>query len=226
MRRVFTASSGFACGLLLLSGCAHTPLKEQGNAQLLFERACEPGRQLKSASGQLWIQASSPEASGKFPASAKAVVPGQLDMEVTNLLGGTEAHIRVRGNVFELNVPKEPERSRRGQDHWGGIPLRWATDLFIGRVPCPPAGAKTKLEADGADGLVAEYEGERFVYRFREYAGKAWPERLEWVDTATGRAVKFEFFNPEPETRSPLQWEAISELGQVKTRWRSRTHQP
>jgi hypothetical protein len=69
--------------------------------------------------------------------------------------------------------------------------------------------------------LVVETGEEKFIYSFRSWGGKAWPEKLHWERNG-GAGVDFKFDDPEDKTASPRKWEAKSVQGEVKVRWRDR----
>jgi hypothetical protein len=217
---------------LLLAGCSAKAIRPDQDPADLLAQACKPGLDVVSARGSVWLKAKSKEASGQFPANVKAS-PENLDLEVTNLIGGTEAFIQVRGKKYEIRVPgkskKEKARVEKGANSWGGIPLRWADALFLGRIPCPNAAqlkdAKLLIEENGQLTIetpaTLDFEAERFVYRFRKWAGAPWAESLHWERKGTNPlAVKFGFDQPDDKTGSPLKWEAESAQGEVKIRWK------
>ncbi len=233
MNRILSVVSAVAL-LSFFAGCAHRPVTKDADPQSLFQDACGPGRQIESIAGSVWLKAQSKEASGQFPAAIDVRAPAHLRMEVTNLIGGTEAVITVKNDRYEVKSPKKSVREEKGEHSWGGIPLRWATELFLGRVPCPPSTAKGgewayqiddqgRLEATLAKASVRG-ERERFLYSFRSWEGRPWAEALVWEKTGGGEPinVEFRFDDPEEKTRSPRKWEAKSPLGEVKVRWRDR----
>ena len=150
-------------------------MKTGYNAQDLFRYACTPGKDVTSAKGHLWIKALSKEASGQFPADAIATSPDQLKLEITNILGGTEALILVDGDHYEIKGGKgQKETKEQGYGSWGGIPLRWAATLFLGKIPCPDPDKKWKMSTSLDGDLVVESGGpeafapERFTYSFQD----------------------------------------------------------
>jgi hypothetical protein len=221
-------------GFALLSGCAHTPATGKGSLQskiepkALLTQACLPGQTVLRASGVAWMKAKSSDASGQFPASIDAQAPGHLKLEVQQPLGGTAAILTIDGSDLRIDVPGKPERNRRERDTWAGIPLRWATDLFLGKVPCPDTKqiSQASLSIDAEDQLVVSLPADtsgypsRFIYRFDEKEGRYWARFLHWESGPAG--VDFEFDDPESETLSPLKWQAKSRRGEVKIRWRDR----
>jgi hypothetical protein len=215
--------------LLWIAGCAHAPAGRNEDPQVLLGHACEPGSEVAGVKGSVWLKAKSREASGQFPAVVEAAGRDKLTMEVTNLVGGTEATIRVVGGKYSVEIPKK--KGAKGQGSWGGIPLHWATDLFLGRIPCPPesslADARKRVSEDGE--LTVETAGalgkepEVFAYRFRKWEGRPWPESLRWERKGTTPlTVEFRFDDPEDGTHSPRKWEARSQRGEVKVRWKDR----
>lgn len=214
-----------------LSGCAHAPAGRDADPRALLHQACLPGSKVVSAKGHIWMKAASKDASGKFPANVEAKAPGSLRMEATNLLGGTEAIITVDGQEYSVQVPKQAGRSEKGSRAWAGIPLEWATDLFLGRIPCPASASERELTltktAEG-DLLVEmpaslDRDAQLFRYRFGWVEGKPWPQSLHWErKSLPPLSVDFKFHDPEDKTLSPTRWEAKSAQGEVKVSWRER----
>lgn len=121
---------------------------------------------------------------------------------------------------YNVEVPGHPEKNRTGQESWGGIPLVWATDLFLGKVPCPSPEDRSKIkigQTTTGDLMVADAD-EVFVYHFNP--GSTWPETVHWKKGVV--TVDFRFDEIDPKTNSPMKWEAVSADGEVKTRWRDR----
>ena len=194
-------------------------------------KVCAIGATNHEVKGTAQLLAKSHDASGQFPAFIKASAatadhPAQLKLEVQKPFGGAFAILTINGTEYKIEVPKHPEKSRSGQDSWGGIPLVWATDLFLGKVPCPSSAdlAHAKIGRDAAGDLLVALPSEQFIYHF--HAGSAgsqepeWPETLRW--TKGELVVDFRFDEIDPHTHSPLKWEATSARGEVKTRWRDR----
>ncbi len=218
-----------------LGACSTVPAKFRADPAHLLERACSPGAGLSGAKGSVWMKAASREASGQFPADVDAQSGRTLRLEVTNLLGGIEALISVSPDRYDIEVPGKKDRKavrQSGEGSWGGIPLIWAPDLFLGRIPCPTpeqlSTASRRVDESGA--LVLETRpslqgaAERFEYRFRDHAGDRWPEGLVWERLGPlGHRVEFRFDDPEDLPQSPRKWEAKSSAGEVKVRWRDRT---
>ncbi|MCM2322567.1 MAG: hypothetical protein NDJ90_04835 [Oligoflexia bacterium] len=217
---------------VVLLGCAHAPVavKKAGPDEQL-RSICEVGRELQKARGTVWLKVSSKEVSGQFPATIEISAPDALVMEVTNLLGGREALITIRGKQYTVDVPPKKGRSQAGTRTWGGIPLEWAAELFLGRFPCPPSDAiadsairwtdERTLEVDVPPNLSRE--AQRFVYRVQTQGDRLWPEALHWERKNPPKLeVDFTFANPESDTHSPRRWEAKSPQGEVKVRWKDR----
>jgi hypothetical protein len=220
--------------LISFSGCAHHQTAEEAHAQnnpdALFKYACRPGATVQSVQGNTMMKVNSKDGSGQFPASVKAQAPDQLRLEATNLIGATQAVITVQGRDYQIEVPSSSGMQKReqGKDSWGGIPLRWAADLFLGRIPCAEAGSAAELLPNGdlqvqvAGGSLSQ-DPETFTYHFRDWDGHPWPESLHWERKGTfATQVDFKFDHPEGKTGSPLKWEAKSQQGEVKVIWKDR----
>lgn len=222
---------------VLVVGCATAPPESATggkDAWALFDAACAVGADIHSVTGSVWLKARSQDASGQFPALVEAHAPDRLTLEVTNLIGASQAVIAVTGSHYVITQPDSSKpggsTTQEGRDSWGGIPLRWAADLFVGRIPCPTsASVKSGASLSVSDGqltVATRESGERFVYQFRSWGGKPWPESLHWERAspagASPLAVDFKFDDPEDLTGSPRKWEAKSSQGEIKARWRER----
>jgi hypothetical protein len=216
-----------ALSAFLLASCAGPSITPSSDPRKLLETACEPGAQIQSVKGSLWMKVTSKAASGQFPAEVLARAPGSVHLEVTNLIGSTQAKIDVQGGQYRieaLDQNGELKPMGAGKDSWGGIPLRWASDLFLGRVPCPGENSRStaRVSMGPDDTLRVESQGQVFTYRFRNWAGRPWAEGLVWEVSGGAKRVEFKFDDPEDHTRSPKKWEARSSDGEVKVRWKDR----
>jgi hypothetical protein len=199
----------------------------------LLNQTCETGKGAKEIEGTIWLKTQSKEVHGQFYASVLATAPDQLKLEVTNFLGGTVALISVKKTHFEITKgPSEPV-SNSGSDSWGGIPLRWATDLFLGKIPCPTLSSHLVLKKEEANQLTIEAPedplgAQKFSFKYRKgNDGLPWPESLHWERFSDPKErVEFKFDKPETVTLSPLQWEASSSEGAIKVRWKDRRRTP
>jgi len=220
----------------MLSSCAHRgaprDLQIQQEPDEVLAQICSAGETVAEASGVVQIRAQSPEASGQFPASVQVNSQSRtLDLEVTNPLGGTEAKIRVEGTNYQIEAGRgKKARQEKGTGTWGGIPLHWAVDLFLGRFPCP---SKTEHHAKIESGNVLvvrvppSLAGGEEIFRYSldimQSDRKVWPKSLQWSRSGIlASEVKFQFSSPEDATRSPMRWEAVSSRGEVKAKWRER----
>lgn len=213
-------------------GCATTQPKPEilKSPQQVYQDVCTIGNKLQSAQGSVLIKTNSKEVTGQFPATVSAQTPQQLRLEVTNFLGGTEAIINVLGDHYEV-VGKKGGASQRetGYGTWGGIPLRWASDLFLGKIPCPSMTKTSQLSLNGEGQLVIVIPGstvmetQKYIYSLKDESGRLWPTALRWEKMTTPVLfVEFKFDDPEKETGSPQRWEANSSRGTVKVKWRDR----
>lgn len=224
-----------AGAVLGAAGCAHAPVKKYP-AETLLQAACNPGTDTRSVQGSVWLKAKSKEASGQFPAMVVAETPATLKLEVTNLVGGPEALIEINGNHYSIKETgrkardKEQPRSEEGYGSWAGIPLQWATELFLGRIPCPRDRASIITMGVNKDGDLTVStrpslagDSELFEYHYRQWNDQPWPEALHWERKgAFATSVDFTFDDPEKGTGSPRKWQAKSPRGEVKVRWRDR----
>ena len=224
-----------------VGGCSSAPKDRPLDPKYLKEQACKPGRDIKKVVGELWMKIHSVkpgEPNGQFPATVVAT-PGHLKLEVSNLIGSTEASIAIDGEVYQIDVPaskSQKSQTAQGSKTWGGLPLKWGSDLFLGRIPCPTGTdlekARISLTPDGGLSLETSTD-ELYEYHFKTIGGASWPESLHYEQKfpiemkvgARGKqsvVVDFKFDDQETETLSPKKWEARSDQGEVKVRWRKR----
>ncbi|MBC7690817.1 MAG: hypothetical protein H7222_03545 [Methylotenera sp.] len=221
---------------LFFGACSTAPTQKAKDADTLTEQACRAGKDTKKVTGSVWLKADSKEASGQFPAQVTVESPDHLVMEVTNLIGATEAIIRVEHEQYSIDIPSRKNQKAqdvKGQGTWGGIPLRWATDLFLGKIPCPsPEVLKQSSRLVSPDGnlVIQTPQKEFYEYSFGENGQDAVPQSLHYESktvASAGKAasvlrVDFKFEDPEPKTLSPRKWEAKSDRGEVRVRWKDR----
>lgn len=226
--------------------CAHVEqqqklkIKQGFTPNQLFEWACRPGIKNRLVTGTLQMLVESKELNGRFSANAK--VDGQdkarVVLEITNPLGGTEAVLKIEGEKYDilreegsLFAKSKLNKIDSGYGSWGGIPIRWASVLFLGRIPCPDSGTNWSLSLPSPDVLVVEGGGgklsdpgvkpkERFTYQFVEQKGQPWPEQLKWENLGVPpMAIAFKFDGPESKGMSPTKWEIQSDKGKLKVKW-------
>jgi hypothetical protein len=226
-----------------LAGCAHAPeggdelkLSGQTTPEALLAEVCSIGQSVHEVKGVVLMKVKSKEATGQLSGDVHAQEPGSLQFEILQPMGGVWATVKIEGQDYSIDVAGKPEQSRKGHAVWAGIPLRFANDLFLGRIPCAKGHAVFGKDQSGQEVLIVTGAGanETYLYRFRSLGdGPAdfWPESLSWryrgYQTVT---VDFRFDEPEKGTRSPLRWEAHStggpNSGEMKLHWRSRDLNP
>ena len=234
----------FFFGILLssvLSGCAlfsiHSKSDPEGvssttagwKADRLLHLTCEAGKGVSQVNGTVWLKTLSKEVQGQFNASVMAWAPDRLKLEVSNFIGGPIALISVHKRHYEIVRGSGEPMGAEDVDSWGGIPLRWAADLFLGRIPCPTSLEHLVVFKDEASELNVEDRNDalgtqNFIFKYKRLEdGSPWPESLHWERGAPFEArVDFKFDKPEQGTLSPLQWEATSKDGVIKVRWKDR----
>jgi hypothetical protein len=209
-----------------------------------LKEVCSIGASVISAQGTAWLKVRRGDRAMQFPAVLKAAVPNHLFLEVMNPLGGVEATIKVEGKVFEVQSARESSgEPRQGQDSWNGIPLRFASVMALGRIPCPPLSEaepvlpsrdeSTQVSNDDSTSELIQYRvpatvehpEEHFEYQITKVSGNVWPKRLRWTtgdrhNPTVGVTLNFE--EAEEGTLSPLIWEAESPQGGLKFKWRKR----
>lgn len=217
------------------SGCAPTKtLQREYSPEELFTSACGIGKEIPAVSGNASLKVSSTHVKGRFPAMIKASSLGDLALDVMNPFGGTEASIVIEGDHYVVKRPGHKKSETEGTGSWNGIPLRWISDLFLGKIPCP-SGSKLseipnlKVKQDEAAQLILRIAGQQnqepqeFRFHFHDRDGKPWPDSLQWIGgRSSSQAIDFTFEDPEKATSIPLKWEAKSKQGSIQVRWRER----
>lgn len=217
-----------------LVGCASAPrFQEEISSDKLFAAACKLGSNLQSAKGTAWLKVSSKDFSGQYSTTVQVPDRNHLKLTIDNILGGTEATILVDHQHYSIHRGEgkgDQTQTGQGNESWGGIPLVWATSLFLGHVPCPsselpydlhqPEKGRLEVFVKNGSGNVVE----QFIYSFRKIAEGPWPESLHWERLGKKSViVDFKFDQPELRTLSPKKWEAHSVDGLVKVIWRDRS---
>ena len=222
----------FFLSLAALTGCAtsSSKLTQNYSAKDLYTITCGIGQSIQSAEGSVWLKANSKEVTGYYPTTVTVSAPNVLKMAINNVLGGTEAWIQVEQGHYLVTDGSRREKKDEGYGSWGGIPLRWAPALFLGRVPCPDSTQVVELKKTSDGDLFLEVSNgssiltETFLYSFEIQSGRPWPIALHWENQGKSKtAVDFKFEDREEETGSPKKWEARSERGKVKVHWKDRT---
>lgn len=181
--------------------------------------------------GAASFKVKSPEANGKFSADVVASSSGELQIEVTNPLGGTEAVIRVSQGTYKIEIPGKPEKTQKGLGYWGGIPLHWAVDLFIGKIPCAPQASREdqprfhwdqslhalRVEAKGAFGDLETYD-----YFFGESEDGPRLKKVDWNRRGAFQShIRMTFQEWNESKQLYKKWSAESKQGEVAVRWQS-----
>lgn len=210
------------------------PIRKGISARELYSYACELGKGIRSVEGTVRMKATSPEFSGQFSANVSAKDPDELKLEVTNPFGGTEALVQVDRYHYEISgTGKDKNEKEIGFRSWGGLPLRWAAPLFLGKVPCPPIQSGTTLATNAEGDLLIHVadthltEAQEYLFHFKSRNGQPWPESLHWEKPGEkvghpSQSIDFKFDDPEEITLSPLKWEVTGQKSSVRVKWRSR----
>lgn len=167
------------------------------------------------------MKAKSKEASGQFPANVQVSESAGLRMEVTQLMGARAALIEIRGSDFKVETPKQGSVSKKAKS-WGGIPLEWATALFLDRVPCPEGG-EWNWAFNSEQELVGKRASgpEEWKYKIVERMGRPFVEAVR-LEQSEQQAFELKREDPDPSDGWARRWEIKSAVGEVKVRWRDR----
>lgn len=131
----------FAVLLGVTTGCAQNA-KTLARDELLA-RCAAP---IEAVRGQLWIQAKTQEIQGQFPATVSIEKSGDFVLEITNLLGGTQARLVGRGGKLNLVVVAKPALSRPEIAEYLGLNAeQWARSLSTG-LWCGSFEASSNIE--------------------------------------------------------------------------------
>jgi hypothetical protein len=229
-------AAGFGCFVLgLSSGCSTVKtggsasgrgaLEEAREASQLISNLCPVQGSVQSVEGRVWMKAKSKEASGQFPAIVQASAQKGLRLEVTQLMGARAALIEIRGQDFKVETPQQGSVSKKAKS-WGGIPLEWASSLFLNGLPCPDVSAgngswKWGFDAQGRLKGSDSQGTEVWLYSITQRQSRTFVEK---VTRERGGKVEFELTreDPDPEDGWARRWEIKSGVGEVKVRWRDR----
>lgn len=214
----------------LVQGCAGVKSKsESEDPGTLVREVCASTDQPRQVRGTVWMKARSKEASGQFPATVQARKtpgsPAELRLEVTQLLGARAALIEIRGKDFSVETPGRKAVNRKAVS-WGGIPLAWASRLFLDQFPCPEESQVSELRwswlgESALEGRAVDSSGDTWRFDFRSWNGKPWVESVSWKG-AKGESLTVSRDDPDPTDGWARRWEARSTKGEVKVRWKTR----
>ena len=208
-----------------LSACSTTTKKaELSQASRDLQSICTAGESVQNVRGQVWVKAKALGSNIQFPAHVAVNLQG-LELQAVNLLGGQEAVLKIEGNHYSLDIPRDPQRNRQGDGRFSGLPVEWMTKLFLGQPPCPKDFAslsESAIQIDSEGRIVATTQDEIYTFSLLNWAGNAWPSRLEIKNKKTTAWVKFEFETPEDSTRAIKLWQGMSPEGEIKVKWSNR----
>lgn len=174
------------------------------------------------AKGALWVKIRSGKEELQFPATVK-VEKNELNLEVTNLIGGREATIHIQGESFEIRSDTRPSMNQKGKGSWNQIPVSWALKGFLGQPPCFADGSPKFYSAGSKEGqIVFSLAGDRWVYDLETSAGKERITRLVRESAGAGQNLEIVFERPDPATGAPWAFRAVSLDGELKVRWKDR----
>jgi hypothetical protein len=222
--------------LFLFSACATAPVhRTDEQLRQAFSEVCAIGRDHQEVTGTVWMKVETPQEKGQFPAQLRAQNPDGLDLEITNLVGGVEGTLKIHDGHFEVRRAGQKKVQQKGSGNWEGIPLHWAVDLFLGRIPCPVMNGSGRAErielsqTDHGDLVATAIYGagrakEEFVYVLKNWGGKSWPTHLSWNKKSA--SIDVEFDQPADLDASPLKWMAVSKSSEVSIRWKERKVSP
>lgn len=244
-RARFSAFFSSVVCLVGWSSCATTGNLEGYSSRDLMAAACPSdfwnAAHPKLVRGSIWAQIESTEINGQFPATVRAHYPGDLGIEVTNLIGAPQAWLKVENGKAQVRLSAENESrygKRPSRESFGGLPLLLAPRFFAGGVPCPhdEKNAEIRIRKSDQGELVVEEryprtaEMTRYVYRFTRYAGKPWVKEVRWETRSKSdgaqkdsRIVTLHREEPLDPDGAPKKFTASSEQGTLRVRWKDRS---
>jgi hypothetical protein len=218
--------------LLIFSSCASAPRVRQHSKMSpneVLRKTCLIGSRIVQVKGDAWMKIKSEDKSsrnGQFPASIASQPNGNLRIEVTNPIGGTEAIIDWSDAEFSMKIrDRKPEVRKIGTGSaWSGVPLRFGRTLLMGRIVCPTADALAQGKTSWKEDLLFfESTEETFEYLYELGQPEFFPSQVVWTrKTSQGSvAVMFRLERPDSQTQSPMTWEAKSKGEELKFKWNS-----
>tara|TARA_Y100000590_G_scaffold281930_2_gene317122 strand:- start:1196 stop:1786 length:591 start_codon:yes stop_codon:yes gene_type:complete len=181
---------------------------------------CEQKPKNIQIEGSLWMKVDSPDAKGQFPAEIRVIRKNDILLEVTNLLGGTEAVVRLKNSVLEITRGTRVKKLRSKDGVWAGIPVKWAALLMRGEVPCVVGLSEVPGRTDQR---VFSNQNETYIYEFRKWNGKPWVEKVIWIPHQSPKdQMVIIREQPEDKTGDPKIISIESRRGNVKLRWKKR----
>lgn len=231
---------GLTTALILgLFSCSTVNQKTFATGEL-FEAACSgryaSAKKTQKVTGGIWAKIESPDLSGQFPATVLARAPGELALEVTNLIGAPQAWVKIKDQKIEMKLSAENKRAWKNSSkhlNLGGLPLEFAPSLFLGRVPCPDLAGSPDLRMsilNQKDLEIIETDSKtkhknRYLYEFDSFEGRPWVSKLNYEGSLrSGQDVKveFKFESPTAPDRAARRWSASSTRGKIDIRWKDR----
>lgn len=205
------------------AGCAGRVLLSQEQGLEIWRSVCLiPQNKTATVSGSVYLRARSFEEagqSGQFSADVIASPVDGLRLQVLNPVGGREAEIRVTPEAVWINGKRSV--GAKTSASWGGIPLRFALELFMGSPPCPQARDRAEISIEDQDTIVARVAGETYRYRVKRWLNGYYPSWIQWTPQA-GPAIEFIFDDVDSAAHYAKKWEAKGSAGEVKVKWRER----
>ncbi|MCM0604595.1 MAG: hypothetical protein KA715_00735 [Xanthomonadaceae bacterium] len=210
-----------------MSSCATTIKTENFNDQELREhlkQACKLGKEFTSVKGSLWAKIKSKKEELQFPATIR-VANKQLVLEITNLVGGREAVIRIDDELFSVLSDSRPGLNQKGKGTWNMIPVSWAFKAFLGQPPCLDeiATAHINREKSVHGAIALNFAGEIWIYELESTGTRERIIKLTRESKDSVKKLEIEFERFDVSNGTPLSFRAASEEGELKIRWKERT---
>jgi hypothetical protein len=205
---------GFAVlGALLIGACAHRPvLKSDAESLQTLKKICTATAPAAGVDGEVWMKVQSAELKGQFPAMFRARRNGRTDLEITNLIGGVEARVRVEKGALWVQEKGKGDYQLRAREAWAGFPVKWFEALLLGDLPCPDFEmGDLSVQALGEEQGVRAEQGE-FVMEYRTGSTM----RADMVESLRDPVRKYEL------TLGQKFWVLKSETSTLKLIWKNR----
>lgn len=203
-------------GLLAIAGlaaCAHrpqTPLSDEQSLRLL-KKICATSGSAAGVDGEIWLKVQSDELRGQFPAAFRARRGAETELEITNLIGGVEARVKVKDGVLFVQHKGQGEFLMRARESWAGLPVKWLETLLLGDVPCPKLDENVVVQPLSEQHGIRAEQGE-FAMEYR-LSSKTAGEDVESIrDLRGGHEL----------TLGQRFWVLKSKTSTLKLVWKSR----
>lgn len=203
--------------ILILSGCVSIPKSAERPPLERLKNVCARVQNTQRVTGEVWLKIKSTELNGQFPATFKSDRGQGTEIEITNLIGGVEARLKVHNGKLFVQEKGKRDYVLKADQTWAGLPVVWIHSLLLGDIPCPNFNSDTVIvdviDVQGSL-LGAHYQGDEFL-EF-QLSGEASGDQVQSVSDRK-RNLSIEF--------GQKFWTIGTKEAVVKLIWRKRNQQ-